>query len=143
MHCVKYGQEKSQYLDTFHEVMLWLFQVFWATTVFTLNIDFLITFMRQWGAEDKALRKLLGFTPKRTLRPSIFASIIDLMLQEPTQKWSNTLKQFVGNSRRIVWVCLSILWGWILKGLHPANTSFNTYRMLLLIVPKQSSRRVL
>ena len=25
------------------------------------------------------------------------------------------LKQFVGNSRRIVWVCLTILWGWCLK----------------------------
>ena len=31
-------------------------------------------------------------------------------------KWSSTLKQFVGNSRRIVWVCLTILWGWRLKG---------------------------
>ena len=31
-------------------------------------------------------------------------------------KWSNTLKQFVSNSRRIVWVCLIILWGWRLKG---------------------------
>ena len=31
-------------------------------------------------------------------------------------KWSNKLKQFVGNSRLIVWVCLTILWGWHLKG---------------------------
>ena len=30
-------------------------------------------------------------------------------------KWSNTLKQFIGNSRRIIWVCLTILWGWRLK----------------------------
>ena len=30
-------------------------------------------------------------------------------------KWWNTLKQFVGNSRRIVLVCLAILWGWSLK----------------------------
>ena len=29
--------------------------------------------------------------------------------------WSNTLKQFVGNSRKIFWVCLTILWGWRLK----------------------------
>ena len=34
---------------------------------------------------------------------------------KPT-KWSNTLKQFVGNSRRIFWVHLTILWGWRLKG---------------------------
>ena len=30
-------------------------------------------------------------------------------------KWSNTLKQCVCNSRRIVWVCLIILWGWCSK----------------------------
>ena len=34
---------------------------------------------------------------------------------KPT-KWSNTLKQFVGKSRRTVWVCLNILWDWRLKG---------------------------
>ena len=27
-------------------------------------------------------------------------------------KWSNTLRQFVGCCRWIVWVCLTILWGW-------------------------------
>ena len=31
-------------------------------------------------------------------------------------KWSNILKKFVGNSLRLVWVCLTILWGWPLKG---------------------------
>ena len=30
-------------------------------------------------------------------------------------KWSNTLKQFVGCCRRIVWVCLTILWDCSLK----------------------------
>ena len=30
-------------------------------------------------------------------------------------KWSNTLKQFVGFCRRIVWVCLTILWDWHLR----------------------------
>ena len=34
---------------------------------------------------------------------------------KPT-KWSNTLKQFSGSSRRIVWVCLTTLCGWRLKG---------------------------
>ena len=32
-------------------------------------------------------------------------------------KWSITLKQFVGNSQRIVWECLITLWGWCLKWL--------------------------
>ena len=31
-------------------------------------------------------------------------------------KWSNALKQFVGCCRRIVWVCLTILWDWRFKG---------------------------
>ena len=31
-------------------------------------------------------------------------------------KWSNTLNQLVGSSRRIVCVCLTILWDWCLKG---------------------------
>ena len=31
-------------------------------------------------------------------------------------KWSNTHKQFVGNSQQIAWVSLTILWGWCLKG---------------------------
>ena len=32
-------------------------------------------------------------------------------------KWSNTLKQFVDFCRQIAWVCLSILWGLVFKGL--------------------------
>ena len=32
-------------------------------------------------------------------------------LSANTTKWSNTFKQFVGCCR-IVWVCLTILWGW-------------------------------
>ena len=30
-------------------------------------------------------------------------------------KWSHPLKQFVGNNRWIVWVCLTIFWGWCLS----------------------------
>ena len=35
-------------------------------------------------------------------------SVFKPLTVSPT-KWSNTLKQFVDNSRRIVWVCLTIL----------------------------------
>ena len=35
-------------------------------------------------------------------------------LSANSTKWSNTLKQFVCICRRIVWVCLIILWGWLL-----------------------------
>ena len=40
--------------------------------------------------------------------------LINPLSTNPT-KWSDTLKQFVGCCRRIVCVCLTILWGWCLK----------------------------
>ena len=40
---------------------------------------------------------------------------VNFLSANPT-KWSNKNKQFVGNSRRIDWVDLTILWGWPLKG---------------------------
>ena len=43
-----------------------------------------------------------------------FIEGFDLLIANPT-KWSNTIKQFVCNSRRIFWVCLTISWGWHLK----------------------------
>ena len=43
-------------------------------------------------------------------------------------KWSNTLKQFVGNSRRITWVCLTILWWLTLKGLSELINDFRGNR---------------
>ena len=45
--------------------------------------------------------------------PKLSSAIIPLSAN-PT-KWSNTLKQIVGKSRRIVCVCLTVLWGWCLK----------------------------
>ena len=38
------------------------------------------------------------------------------LLSANSTKWSNTLKQFADNDRRIGWVCLTILLGWYLKG---------------------------
>ena len=47
-----------------------------------------------------------------------------------TTKWPNTLKQFVGNSRRIVWVCLIIFWGLALKGLkYPRSNKMIIFAM--------------
>ena len=47
----------------------------------------------------------------------LFPKILSLnpLSANPT-KWSNTLKEFVRKSWRIIWVCLTILWGWRLKG---------------------------
>ena len=44
----------------------------------------------------------------------IVVCFLNPLRANPT-KWTNALTQFVGNSRQIVWVCLTILWGWRLK----------------------------
>ena len=59
-------------------------------------------------------------------------------------KWSNTLKQSVGISRGIDWVCLTILWGWRLKDYYQIlHLVFNVafikmfivFRIFLLLPP--------
>ena len=55
-----------------------------------------------------------------------FVYLIELLSNcKPLKRqWSNILKQFVANSRRIVWVCKTILWSWRFKGyvtLSPEN----------------------
>ena len=47
----------------------------------------------------------------------IFTNQYLISLSTNPTKCSDTLKKFVGNRRRIVWVWLNILWGWYLKGL--------------------------
>ena len=61
--------------------------------------------------------KLLFFQPHFYEKKSLMVSqsLFDPLSANPT-KWSITLKQFFGNSRQIVWVCLTILLGWRLKG---------------------------
>ena len=69
---------------------------------------------------DKSL--YLGFLLKfhfiKTNNPShkhlfswLHVNSINSLSANPT-KWWSTLKQFVGCCQRIVWVCLTILWGW-------------------------------
>ena len=66
-----------------------------------------------------------AFLPVNILRV-IYLLFFNLFSANAT-KWQNILKQFAGNlpmncwmcltiCRRIVWVCLTILWGWRLKG---------------------------
>ena len=59
--------------------------------------------------------KLKATNDKRCLQISLLTFVeFDPLSFKPT-KWSNTLKQFVGFCWRIVWVCLTILWGCHLK----------------------------
>ena len=48
---------------------------------------------------------------------SLSASSIVIALTVWALALQNTLKQFAGNNRLIIWVCLTTLWGWRLKGL--------------------------
>ena len=45
---------------------------------------------------------------------TIWIECLNYLSANPT-KWSNTLKQFIGNSQLMAWVCLIILWGWHVK----------------------------
>ena len=46
---------------------------------------------------------------------NIYKGVYITPLSANPTKWSNTLKQFVGFCRQIVWVYLTILWSWRLK----------------------------
>ena len=50
--------------------------------------------------------------------------------------WSNTFKQFIGNSQRIVWVCLTMLLDWRLKGLCNTKDTFSTKKIATLKILK-------
>ena len=77
-----------------------------------------------------ALQNIFIFTPAKNYWPTTecskryliestkahLSSNVNLLSVNFT-KWSNKLKELVGKSRQIVWVCLTILWGWQLKGL--------------------------
>ena len=61
--------------------------------------------------------------------------MVNALSANPT-KWWNTVKQIVGNSRRIVWVCLTILWGLALKGLISENlVAFASQNLVWVSVP--------
>ena len=62
---------------------------------------------------------LLFVIISRVLEIHQFAQIHFNPLSANPRKWSNTHKQFVGWCKRIVWPCLTILWGWRLKGKGP------------------------
>ena len=51
----------------------------------------------------------------------LFSSIFNPLRAKPTIWSNNTLKQFVDCCQQFVWVCLTILRGWRLKGKVVAN----------------------
>ena len=58
--------------------------------------------------------RLASFYVKGTSVRNGLTAIINPLSTNP-KKWSNTLKQFVGNCQKIVLVCLTILWVWCFK----------------------------
>ena len=61
---------------------------------------------RNFAALLTDLSKAFGFPPHDLVNAKL-----NLLNANPT-KWSNTLKQFIGNSGQIVPVCWTILWDW-------------------------------
>ena len=69
-------------------------------------IIFLILIISLFNKQNPLSSSVLNFL---NIKPEIFYFNLT--------KWSNTLKQFVGTNQQIVWVFLTILWGWHWKGL--------------------------
>ena len=115
------------YLTIYHSFVVIL--IYTITILFYKEKSFsyflLLIANTQWSVNQlKLSTKMLQKSKGDSLNPSFKNLIIFHYLPcicinplnaNPT-KWSNKLKQFVGNSRLIVWVCLTILWGWHLKG---------------------------
>ena len=63
----------------------------------------------EWWMMDRiSIKNFFSLFPAN-YRPQRKVSTINPLTANPT-KWSNTLKQFFSNSRRIFWSCLTILW---------------------------------
>ena len=62
---------------------------------------------------------------------------INPLSANPTN-WSNTLKQLVGCCWRTVWVCLTILWDWHLKGQHKTSEFYTHFPRVHISVSHNS-----
>ena len=69
----------------------------------------------KWVNEWMNNENNLLITPNPPNLLNIMTQCLDPLSANPA-KWSNRHRQFVGKSKRIVWVCLTILWVWRLKG---------------------------
>ena len=99
-------------------VQTWkLVKTYFSKTRFTRQLKNLKDFAKLW--DEVCFVSFNSFRPNVDLyrqrdfffRGIAALSIFNLLSANPT-KWSSTLKQFVGCCRRIVWMCLTILWGW-------------------------------
>ena len=70
---------------------------------------------------------------KNMIKIKVYSLITLNLLSANSTKWSNTLKQFVAHSQRIVWACLTILWSWRLKGQKLLLINF--WSILLVLYP--------
>ena len=88
--------------------------------------DNIFIFIRKGKLFPPAYKACFGFSMMSNSKSANLSHMIVLSmyfqkwfinpLSTNTTKWSNTLKLFVGNGGWIMWVCLTILWGWHWKG---------------------------
>ena len=79
--------------------------------------------IRIWSLNKRIFKVVLSYIQETRARFNV--SLFNPLSANPT-KWSNTLKPFVDSCRRIVWVCLAILWGWCLNS-HIRASTFNSW----------------
>ena len=95
---------------------------------------FRIYFVQQWKYNIYVYRVIVTSTiPNKAEKVAMFLDEVGdwfYPLSDNPEKWSNTLKQFVGYCRRIVWVSLTFFGGLALKTLKAsANASLNHFKL--------------
>ena len=101
--------------------MLGLYQP--SPTAFHLSLIAGSVCIRIWSLNKRIFKVVLSYIQETRARFNV--SLFNPLSANPT-KWSNTLKPFVDSCRRIVWVCLAILWGWCLNS-HIRASTFNSW----------------
>ena len=104
------GGERTTFHKIFRKLIL-LIQKLWIISINSVRNLHILNFSRK-NNNIKNLKKCLR---KVVLAPPFIHTTLNPLILNLT-KWSNTPKQFIGCWKRIVWVCLTILWGWHLKG---------------------------
>ena len=114
-----FGPVHKIFLETFWHPQAWnqklsicaIFFFFFFKTIYKV-----LTRDHQWNSIPSKSMSCIFLISRHGMKLKLALGIILNTLRANPTKWSNTLKQFVGCWQLIAGVCLTILWGWCLKG---------------------------
>ena len=81
------------------------------------SLDSFISGTKNWRPQECPCRlcKTKVYSSSRLYRNIKIILVLNPFRLDPTE-WSDTLKQFICNSQRIIGVCLTVLWDQVVKG---------------------------